>query len=237
MLSTARSLRVASRSVGLAVGLLAAGWLLARPAQASPSAPMRATYATTGTIDSAGVTGPARVRFVGASGATDSGAAFDLGGFAIDPASGGGATTYDRTPVTIDLWAKAVAGVAPNAADGSPAGPAVVRGWLSGTVGGAGPTALSVLFDQGIQPDDPRFYQPHPLPPLPAGSGGVPGYLGFNHGASLLTLDPAGGMTPVAAQLDLATPTPTPEPTSLLIFAAGAAGVVLARRWRRRDGR
>ena len=139
--------------------------------------------------------------------------------------------------MTITLWTKAIDGTSTAASDGTPAAPALIHGWLSGTVGGSDPAPLSMMFDQGLQPDDPRFYQPHPLPPFPAGSsfgamggGRAPGYLGFNHGESFLALDATGKMTPVAGQLDLATP--TPEPTSVMTFLVGAVSIGLAQ-WRR----
>ena len=242
MLATARtsaqSPRILPRWLGLAVGLLAFGLGPARVGLANPS-PARATYETTGTIDPTGMTGAPRVRFVGASGAADSGAPVALGSFAVAPAGAGSEpTTYDRTPVTVEMWTRAIDGTSTAASDGTPAAPAVIRGWLSGTAGGTGSSALSVLFDQGLQPDDPRFYQPHPLPPFPAGSSfgpgdptRPPGFLGFNAGRDLLTLDPSGGATPLAGQLDLAVP--TPEPTPLLIFLAAGALLGLARRGRR----
>ena len=208
-------------------------------AEASPSA-TRVTYETSGTIDASGVTGTPVVRFVGGTGSTATASPFPLGAFQVDPANTGAVTRYSQTPVTISYWTQAVNGTSTAAQNGTPASPMVIHGWLSGTVGGANASALSVLFDQGLQPDDPRFYQPRPLPPFPAGAsvgenadGKPPGYLSLNGGQSLLTLNPAGGaMTPVAAAVDLTAS--VPEPTSVLVFLAGAAALGLARRRPRR---
>ncbi len=196
------------------------------------------SYATSGAVESTGVTGSPSVRFVASSGVTGSSAPFSLGAFEVVPPGDGALTRYSRTPVTISYWTKAVDGASTAAGDGTAAPPMVIHGWLSGTVGGSSPAALSVLFDQGLQPDDPRFYQPRPLPPFPAGSslgngnGKPPGFLSLNDGQSLLTLRTAGdGLTPVPAAVELTAS--VPEPTSLLVFLV-SGGALAAWRWRSR---
>ena len=244
MTRTARRLPLASPTIariclGFAALTLGAATRSAEGAALSAGA-ARVSYEVAGSVGTEGMDGAPAVRFVPAGGEVDPASPFALGSFAVDPPSAGGATTYRQTPVTIELWARAIGGTPTAGPGGAAADPIVVHGWLSGTAGGTGPAALAVLFDQGIQPDDPRFYQPRPLPPFPAGSalgaaGMPPAFLGLNGGRSMLTLDStAGASTPIPAELTLAPS--VPEPAVPLILAglglALAAGRVVEARSR-----
>ena len=189
------------------------------------------SYTTSGTIDPSGRTGVAAVAFLPTAGVTDATSPFSLGSFVLKPPSGGAMTRYDRSPILISYATRAIDGTSTAGADGAPAQPMAIRGWLSGTVGGGQPAHVSVLFDQGIQPADPHYYQPRPLPPLPAGSSvgaGSPGTLSLLGGKSVLDLNPAGGSTPIEAQVNLAPN--VPEPASYLVFLGVVGGCIFARR-------
>lgn len=169
-----------------------------------------------GSIDSAGMSGLPAVSFRPSDPPTDPGAdPFSLGQFAVSEPMDGAQTRYDHTPFTITYQA-------PGAGS-----PMVLRGWLDGSVGGPAPSSLAASFDQGLQPDDPAFYQPLPLPPLPASGGNPSGYLTLNRGMDRLTLDPSGdGLTSVEAQIN---PVATPEPTPLAFLGLAAVAWAVRR--------
>ena len=208
----------------------ALNWGGARGVEANAIQP-QFSYATSGTIDSAGVSGAAAVQFIPQAGVSESTAPFSLGAFVVGPAADGSVTRYDRTPVMISYATRAIDGTTTAGPDGAPAAPMMIRGWLSGAVGGSSPAALAVLFDQGLQPDDIHYYQPHPLPPLPAGSSvgaGSPGTLSLLGGESLLRLNTEGRPTAIEAQVNLAPN--VPEPASYLVFLGVVGGCIFARR-------
>lgn len=236
MPATARFLsRLAHRWLGLPLTALAVGGIGGSVGRADAIHP-QVTYRTSGTIDSAGVTGTEAVRFLPGMGVADSATPFALGSFEVTPPSDGSVTRYDRTPVMIVFWTQAVNGAAMGGQGGAGAEPTPVGGWLSGTVGGDRPADLAMAFDQGVQAADPRYDHPQliPLPPMPAGSSlsdggaGSVGTLSVLGGQSIFTLKLAGGSTPVEAQVDLAPN--VPEPASWWIFAGGVGAMVAARR-------
>ena len=211
---------------------LLVGWSLGSSRGVAAIIHPQVNYATSGMIDQAGRTGEAAVRFVPATGTTDESSPFSLGAFLIEPPSDGTSTRYDQTPILISYATRAIDGISTAGGDGTLARPMAIRGWMSGSVGGEAPDRISILFDQGVQPADPRYYQPRPLPPLPAGSSlgtGSPGTLSLLGGKSLLNLNPAGTATPIEAQVDLALN--VPEPASCLVYL-GVIGGYLSARWR-----
>ena len=188
-------------------------------------------FVTSGTIDPSGRTGVAAVRFISSAGITDASSPFSLGAFVIEPPSDGTMTRYDRTPVLISYATRAIDGTSTAGADGMPAQPLALRGWLSGTVGGGEPGHIWLSLDQGVQPTDPNYYQPRLLPPFPAGSSlgvGSPGTLSLMGGKSVIELNLFGGSTPIEAQINLAPN--VPEPASYLVFLGVVAGCIYKRR-------
>lgn len=242
-----RCARLAARSsrrfVGLALVASALTGFAPRRLEASPIL-ARLTYQTSGTIDPAGQTGVPAVRFVPGGGRADATAPVTLGSFVVSPPGDGSATRYDHTPLAISFWTRAVDDATMAGHDGTLAAPVVIRGWLSGTVGGGMPTDLSVAFDQGPQPADPRYNFPQqlPLPAFPAGSGSADGGIGsvgtvsVLGGESIFRQRLSDGSNAIAGQLTLAAG--VPEPASGLIFGALGGITILTRRrgWAERPG-
>ncbi len=117
-------------------------------------------YATTGTIGTAGLTGPAVVRFEGVADAfaatpspfprgdipsvlpAGSGSALALGQFDVASPTGSGATIYAHTPFAITFRVISVGGELPTAGQDA----VTISGWLDGTVGGDRPSQLTAHY-------------------------------------------------------------------------------------------
>ncbi len=114
---------------------------LASSAQADP---IRATYNTTGTIETTGISGTPVVSFVGVSGGTlTTGQPFSLGQFIVTPPPDGGTTTYGVTPFQIKFTV--------TDASGDPAlpkeTPITLNGVLDTMLNGSHPGQLLAIFD------------------------------------------------------------------------------------------
>ncbi len=229
----------ARRSFTFALGL--AAWLASGGPGAQGSTRSSAVdYATTGSIGTDGVAGPNLVRFVGTDDAVattatpfevgqipavvpgDRGASLMLGRFEVEAPSLGTSTIYDHTPFAIRFDVRTI--------DGGPPAPGqegfVVRGWLDGSVGGTGPSALMAHYQLAGSfglPFEPRDDVGSFEAGIVRQTLTIPGF------ATALALPIGGaGSTTVTGVLvgDAALPSPAPEPGPLLAFLA--AGVALA---------
>jgi PEP-CTERM motif len=209
----------------VALGLVA---VLAGSAQAAPMM----TYNTIGsTIGSSTVADPGGVTYVPVTGASFlAPSALSLGAFQIQPVTDGQMVTYSNVPFTITLNSTMVGGAAPN----PNTTPVSITGTLSGTINGPSQTSLVATFNQPAATTNP--------------DGTVnndPGYQ-FVTGLYSNTLKVAdnplhlvpsttgSGETSIQALLTNSVVTsPVPEPSTLLLFAATAAGLGLRRQIRR----
>ncbi len=226
----------ARMSRGLLVGTLVAAVPAVNSSRVvvASATPPRLTYSSDATINSTGMSGPQAVQFLGGSGTVAAGMPFSLGSFVVNAASDGSITQYNMTPVTIWYQTQAINGVSTAGKDGMFAAPMEIHGWLEGRAG-AGLNGVSLILDQGIQPDDPAYYQPRLLPPLPASSGigasdgtSPLGTLSLDYRHSVLNLGSDGEPAELDAEVNL-TPS-VPEPASYLIFLGGAITLLMVGR-------
>ncbi|MFM1801750.1 MAG: hypothetical protein RJA81_1102 [Planctomycetota bacterium] len=179
----------------------------------SQSAKVLMSYATSGTIDSAGVNGTPVISFNSVpSGQFTTPSSFSLGEFMVSALPTGVSTSYTDTPFSITYIVSSV--------DGQPVQdttqPIVLRGTINGTVTGASQSDLIVNFD---------------TTPIPA-------FDINNYSNTLVNLDTSltlvpsttnGGRTTAQSLLVVQ---PVPEPASIVIFGLGTAGLVWYRRRR-----
>lgn len=194
--------------ITLALGLAGAAEASTSPAQ---SAKVLMNYATSGTIDSTGVTGTPIVSFNSVpSGQFTTPSSFSLGEFMVSALPSGVTSTYTNTPFSITYLVSSV--------DGQPVTgsttPIVLTGTINGTVTGASQSDLMVNFD-----------------PTP-----IPAFETNNYSNTLVNLDTSltlvpsttnGGRTTAQSLLVVQ---PVPEPASIIVFGLGAAGLVWYRR-------
>jgi hypothetical protein len=213
-----------------AFGLVAAA---AGAAQAAPisTAPMMMTYDTTvgsfiGPSGQTSVTDP--ITYVPVSGASFlAPSSLSLGAFQVNALPSGQSVTYNNTPFSIKFAPTHVGDMVPTADQV----PFNITGHLTGTVSGPNQSSVVATFD---------------APPTTTTSDPTnPGYQ-FNAGLYANTLKVAdnplslvpstsnNGMTTIQANLVSSTYTaPVPEPSTILLFAATAAGLGLRRQIRR----
>ncbi len=215
---------------GLKASVVALG-LVATLAGSAQAAPMM-TYDTIGsTIGSSTVADPGAITFTPVTGASFlAPSALSLGAFQIQPVADGQTATYNNVPFTITLNSTMVGGAAPN----PNTTPVSITGMLNGTVSGPNQANIIATFNQPAATTNP--------------DGTVnsdPGYQ-FVTGLYSNTLHVAdnplhlvpsssnSGETSVQALLTNSVVTaPVPEPSTLLLFAATAAGLGLRRQIRR----
>lgn len=199
--------------------------------------PARFTYETSGTIGMEGITGKPLIHFSPTSGSAPGSTDFALGSFFVSSSPSDPVTHYDHTPFQIRFSTPTIDGFSTVKPEGVNLSPLTVGGWITGDAGGNGRSILTIQFDQGIQPTDPKYFrQPHPLPPIPAGSalGGTSGmtsvgYLVLHDGAPSSPLDGQGMIeSPILASVEFAPN--VPEPSSILIGGGLAGAGLIARR-------
>lgn len=194
----------------LALGLATVSEASMSPAQ---SAKVLMSYATSGTIDSSGVSGTPVVSFNSVpSGQFTTPSSFSLGEFMVSALPGGVSTTYTNTPFSITYLVSTVDGQPIEAATQ----PIVLTGTINGTVSGASQSDLMVNFD----------------------STPIPAFETNNYSNTLVNLDTSltlvpsttnGGRTTAQSLLVVQ---PVPEPASIVVFGLGTAGLVWYRRRR-----
>ncbi len=199
------------RNAMVALGVAALG---GTGAQAAPVSSF-VEYSTSGTIDSAGVTGAGTIAFNSIAAesfqASDNFSNFGLGEFLTGALPEGVSTAYVNTPFAITLGVQKI-----NGADPTPnQTPITLTGTLNGTVTGKDSNDVIARYD--------------PLPPA-FQTGGYLNTLSFfenNKSALLVASSTNGGRT--TTQLQLAVQ-PVPEPASIAVFLAAAGGLGLLRR-------
>jgi len=193
------------------------------------------TFSTSGTVGSAGVTGPQVLTFKGAENAKlVVGEDFTLGEFVVSRPPGGPMTTYSSTPFSIGFSVGTVDGVAP-----SPNTiPVTVRGRFDGT--------------QNETPINPyRFYGSLPLVAIVA----FPEFANSNQPVSFTPITPTfqagGSLYKLVVNPDISPeigssrlivrgriqPVPIPEPTTVVAFGLLAMGLLFQRVRHRRISR
>jgi hypothetical protein len=177
--------------------------------------PIHATYSTSGTIGTAGLSGTPVFSFQGVSDRTlTTGQPFDLGQFVTTGPPSASGTTYVNTPFHITFTVQTLNGVA-TSPNGSPV---VLDGWLNGTLSpNTTPFAHIYINTLAFSPEDGP---PFPTNIAPFTTGSYVSYL------SVLSQDL---YKPIHAELNLVES--VPEPGTILIF--GMVGAALTR-YRRR---
>ena len=220
------------RASVVAFGFVAAA---AVPAQAAPistpTAPMM-TYSTTvgSMIDPSGQTGVMDpITYVPVSGASFlAPSSLSLGAFQVGSLASGQSVTYNNTPFSIKFSPTQIGDSMPTPGQD----PFNITGHLSGTITGGSQSSVMATFDKPpvttttVDPTDPGYHfntglyantlkvADNPLTLVPSSS---------NH-----------GMTSIQANLVASTfSAPVPEPSTILLFAATAAGLGLRRQIRR----
>ncbi len=189
--------------------------------------PIQATYSTTGTIGTTGITGPPDVSFQGVSdGTLTTGQPFSLGQFVVTTPSGGGTTTYSWTPFQIEFTV--------TGSSGDPSLPKATPVTLSGvleTEDGSGQTLVRAYFlstnpTVGIGTAPPQAFA------FWTTQGGSIAYSLYPTSTAVI-LDPTGqngNAFPAQAQLDAYS---APEPSALATFVAAAIALVMRSRFGR----
>lgn len=217
------------RASVVAFGLVAAA---AGTAQAAPitTSPMM-TYNTIGSMvgDPGMAISPDTVSYVPVSGASFlAPSSLSLGAFQVKTLPAGQTVTYDNIPFTIKFATTQIGGDTPT----PNSTPFTISGHLSGTINGPSQSNVVATFDK--------------LPPPPTSTDMTDPGFQFKTGLyantlkiadNPLTLVPSStnnGMTTVQANLVTSTYiAPVPEPSTILLFAATAAGLGLRRQIRR----
>jgi len=168
-------------------------------------------YTTSGSIDSAGVSGPGVISLIPVStNQFNAPSAFSLGEFQVAALPAGQTTTYVNTPFHITYLANTVNGVAPNPNQT----PIQVSGVLNGKVTGSNQSDVVAKFDPL---SNPTFV-----------TGNYTNTLGFtDNPLSLVPSTTNNGQTSAQAHFDTVfTPSnPIPEPTSIALFLTTLAGL------------
>lgn len=204
--------RVCMTATAMVLGLAGMAQAASSPSQ---SAKVLMSYATSGAIDTGGVTGTPVVSFNSVpSGQFTTPSSFSLGEFMVAALPSGVTTTYADTPFSITYLVNSVDG---NAVDPSTT-PIVLTGKINGTVTGASQSDLMVSFDQ------------KPIPEFLT-NGYSNTLVNLDSNLTLVPSTTNGGRT-TAQSLMVVSPVPVPEPASIMIFGLGAAGLVWHRRRR-----
>jgi len=198
--------------MALVLGLSSMAQAATSPSQ---SAKVLMSYATSGTIDSAGVSGTPVISFNSVpTGQFTSPSWFSLGEFMVAALPEGVTTSYTDTPFSITYLANTVNGQPVTGATS----PIVLTGKINGSVTGASQSDLMVSFDQKPIPD----FQTN---------GFTNTLVNLDTNLTLVPSTTNGGRT-TAQSIMVVSPMPVPEPTSIMIFAMGAAGLAWHRRRR-----
>ena len=204
--------RVWMTATAMVLGLAGMAQAASSPSQ---SAKVLMSYATSGAIDTGGVTGTPVVSFNSVpSGQFTTPSSFSLGEFMVAALPSGVTTTYADTPFSITYLVNSVDG---NAVDPSTT-PIVLTGKINGSVTGASQSDLMVSFDQ------------KPIPEFMT-NGYSNTLVNLDSNLTLVPSTTNGGRT-TAQSLMVVSPVPVPEPASIMIFGLGAAGLVWHRRRR-----
>jgi hypothetical protein len=204
--------RVWMTATALVLGLAGMAQASSSPSQ---SAKVLMSYATSGAIDTNGVTGTPVVSFNSVpSGQFTTPSSFSLGEFMVAALPSGVTTTYADTPFSITYLVNSVDG---KSVDPSTT-PIVLTGKINGSVTGASQSDLMVSFDQ------------KPIPEFLT-NGYSNTLVNLDSNLTLVPSTTNGGRT-TAQSLMVVSPVPVPEPASIMIFGLGAAGLVWHRRRR-----
>lgn len=199
---------------GMAV-LLGLGSMAQASTSPSQSAKVLMSYATSGTIDSSGVSGTPVISFNSVpTGQFTTPSSFSLGEFMVAALPDGVTTSYTNTPFSITYLANSVNG---QAVDNTTT-PIVLTGKINGSVTGASQSDLMVSFDQTPIPD----FQTN---------GYTNTLVNLDTNLTLVPSTTNGGRT-TAQSIMVVSPVPVPEPTSIIVFGLGAAGLIWQRRRR-----
>ena len=206
-------MRMSCGWTGFRAGVLALGFVALSAAGVRADAIM--SYTTSGSIDSAGVSGPGIISFIPVSnGAFNAPSAFSLGDFQVAALPDNQSTTYTNTPFHITYLANSVNGVAPDPNET----PIQVSGVLNGDISGANQSNVVATFD--------------PLPKSAFQTGAYKNTLKIlDSPLSLVPSSTNNGQTSAQARLDTV---PVPEPTSIALFVTTLAGLGVRHRVRAR---
>jgi len=210
-------MRMSCRSAGIRAAVLALGLVAWGARQGRADAIMN--YDTSGSIDSAGVSGPGVISFIPVNnGSFNAPSSLSLGDFQVAALPEGQTTTYTNTPFHITYLVNTVNGAAPDPNET----PIQVSGVLNGSITGGNQSDVVAKFDP-IQ--NPTFL-----------TGTFENTLGIlDNPLSLVPHSTNGGETSAQAHLDTTVvQNPVPEPTSIALFLTTLAGLGVRHRLRGR---
>jgi hypothetical protein len=189
------------------------------------AAPMQAdfTYQTIGVVGLASGSDGVPISFHGIdSGSSPSSTPFSLGDFEIGALPQGYGTKAVDLPFTIIFRINTVDGATPQINET----PALIKGWLTGTLSDTGQSQVRAIFDSGPQVLDPKYFDHRMAPPFRTGD--LMTTLNLDLTSDVLGISTAnGGRTTIPAWLDVA---PIPEPSSVALFLLSTVAVLVARR-------